>query len=315
MIKRRWWLGCALMVLTLALAVGFAFRADRTLESLSARWAPSPSQFIEVNGTLLHVRDVGPREGSLPLILLHGTSASLHTWEGWVSVLQGSRRVVSFDLPGFGLTGPRGNGDYRIQSYVEDVLALMDRLQIARAVIAGNSLGGEIAWNTAVRAPDRVAALVLVDSAGYAFVPKSIPVGFRLARNAWTAPLVRLITPRHVVAASVRSTFGNPDKVDEATIDRYFELTLRAGNRGALVARIEQMEYGENAADIARIRQPTLILWGGRDQLIPPENAARFHADIAGSELKVFDDLGHIPQEEDPARTLVPVLQFLASVH
>ncbi len=312
--KRRWWWGLVLIVLALGISFSFAFTADRSLDSLRERWAPSPSQFLPVNGNTLHVRDQGPRDDSLPILLIHGTSASLHTWEGWTTALIPSRRVIRFDLPGFGLTGPRASGSYRIQDYVDDVIALMDHLQLPRVVIAGNSLGGEIAWNTALQAPERVAALVLVDSAGYAFVPKSIPVGFRLARNPLTAPLVRWMTPRQVVADSVRSTFGHPENVDEETIDRYYELTLRAGNRGALVARIEQMEYGDNAAQIAGIKQPTLILWGGRDQLIPPENADRFHADIAGSRLVVFDDLGHIPQEEDPARTLVPVQEFLHSV-
>ena len=103
-------------------------------------------------------------------MLIHGTSASLHTWEGWVAALKGQRRVISFDLPGFGLTGPFAGqytpDDYRGDSYARFVLDLLDALQVPRAVVGGNSLGGEVAWRMAVMAPERVAALVLVDAAG-----------------------------------------------------------------------------------------------------------------------------------------------------
>jgi pimeloyl-ACP methyl ester carboxylesterase len=113
------------------------------------------------------------------------------------------------------------------------------------------------------------------------------------------------------VAASVRSVYGQPDRVNSALIDRYFELTLREGNRRALAQRLRQFRPGENASTIRDLKLPTLILWGGRDRLIPPDNARRFAADISGSELVMFDQLGHVPHEEDPAATLVPVRRFL----
>ena len=73
------------------------------METLVARWAPPPSDFIEVKGQIVHIRDEGPRDDALPILLIHGTSASLHTWEGWAKALKTQRRVISFDLPGFGL--------------------------------------------------------------------------------------------------------------------------------------------------------------------------------------------------------------------
>ncbi len=95
-------------VLLMATAVGVALsRApDRAVETLVARWAPPPSDFIDVKGMVVHVRDEGPRQDPLPVVLVHGTGASLHTWEGWVQVLKTQRRVITFDLPAFGLTGP-----------------------------------------------------------------------------------------------------------------------------------------------------------------------------------------------------------------
>lgn len=311
--RRGWLLRIASTLITLLLiAVIYGWRSDLPLEQLTARWAPPPSQWIDVDGIHLHWRDQGRRDDPLPVILLHGTSASLHTWEGWVPTLAAERRVISLDLPGFGLTGPTADGDYRLARHVEHLTHLLDQLQIKRAVLVGNSFGGQIAWATAVLAPERVAGLVLIDAAGYPFVPKSIPIGFQIARNPTLAPIIRYLTPRALVAASVRNTYGDPARVSEDLIDRYFQLTLRAGNRQALIARFQQSVHGEMAERIAQVQVPTLILWGGRDQLIPPENGEHFHTDIAGSELVVFPQLGHVPQEEDAAATVAVAGRFLA---
>lgn len=95
-------------------------------------------------------------------------------------------------------------------------------------------------------------------------------------------------------------------------MDRYYDLTLRAGNRAALRERFRQQDLATDyTADIRRIRQPTLILWGGRDRLLPPADGDRFAKDIPGSQLVRFDTLGHVPQEEDPAATLAALRKFL----
>jgi pimeloyl-ACP methyl ester carboxylesterase len=119
------------------------------------------------------------------------------------------------------------------------------------------------------------------------------------------------VLPRALVAQSVASVYGDPAKVNAELVDRYFELTLRDGNRRALGQRMTQMVIGEHAERIATLRQPTLILWGGRDRLIPPAVGRQFQQMIAGSQLVVFDTLGHVPHEEDPARTVAPVKAFL----
>lgn len=302
--------GLLLAACAVALAMGHA--PDRSVDSLLARWAPPPSAFITVKGQRVHYRDEGPREDPLPLVLIHGTSASLHTWEGWVASLKGAHRVITFDLPGFGLTGPSAGGDYRDETYARFVLDLMDELKVQRFVVAGNSLGGEVAWRVALAAPARVERLILVDAAGYAFQPESVPIGFRIARIPVLNRLAEILLPRSLVEASVRKVYGDPSRVTPALVDRYYELTLREGNRRALGQRIRQMDRGAGAARIAGLKLPTLILWGGRDRLIPPDNARRFNADIAGSRLVMFDDLGHVPHEEDPARTVTAVMPFVA---
>jgi pimeloyl-ACP methyl ester carboxylesterase len=285
---------------------------DRPVEALTARWAQPPSQFAEIAGMRVHFRDEGPRDAALPIVLLHGTGASLHTWDGWTAAIADQQRVIRYDMPGFGLTGPAPDANYTIENYARVVLAVLDHLGVERCVLVGNSLGGYVAWATTVLHPDRVAKLVLVDAGGYPYESQSVPIGFRIARTPVLRDLMRDVLPRSVVESSVRNVFGDPAKVTPELIDRYFDMTTRAGNRLALGQRMAQTQPGDLAQRVPEIKVPTLILWGGRDRLIPPVQGDRFHREIAGSRLALFEDLGHVPQEEDPAQTVAALKAFLA---
>ncbi|MBZ9663562.1 alpha/beta hydrolase [Pseudomonas sp. LMG 31766] len=298
--------------LTLAAFVTLSWAPDRPLDELTARWAPPPSQFVEIDGMSVHLRDQGRRDDPEPILLLHGTSASLHTWEGWVKELARQRRVISLDLPGFGLTGPFPDGDYRVEHYTHFLLALLDHLRVNRVVLVGNSFGGQLAWRFALAHPERSARLVLVDAAGYPRNAESVPIGFRLAGIPALAPLMGRLLPRSMIESSVRNVYGDPDKVDDGLVERYYQLTLRAGNRQALRQRFAQAPSGELHERIGELELPTLIIWGGRDRLIPVSNAKRFAADIEGSQLVLFEALGHVPQEEEPQRTVAVLISFLA---
>ena len=298
-------------VLVFAIAgIAATWAPDRTVDSLKARWAPPPSQFIKVAGMQVHLRDEGPRDDPVPIVLLHGTSASLHTWDGWAQTLSNTRRVIRFDMPAFGLTGPNPQNDYTLKSYVDFVTAVMDKLGVQRFVLGGNSLGGQIAWEVAYALPARVERLILVDSGGYAFVPKSLPVGFRIARLPVLRNLMEYTLPRGIVQNSIENVYGDPSRVTPALIDRYYDLTLRAGNRKALSFRLDQ-GYVSDEAKIKSLKLPTLILWGAKDRLIPPESGQNFARDIAGSKLVMFEALGHVPHEENAQITLAEVQKFL----
>lgn len=284
---------------------------DRSVDELKGRWAPPPSKFVAISGMQLHLRDEGPREDPSPIVLLHGTSSSLHTWEGWTQALKGHKRVIRFDMPGFGLTGPSPDGDYTIESYTRTVVAVLDKLGVQHCVLAGNSLGGYVAWATALLHPERVERLILVDASGYAYKSVSVPLGFRIARLPVLGRLLGPVLPRSIVEKSVRNVYGDPSKVTSQLVDRYYDLTTRAGNRQALTERFRQTQPGALSQRIVELKIPTLILWGGKDRLIPPEFGHRFNKDIAGSHLMIFDELGHVPQEEDPAQTVAAVRTFL----
>jgi pimeloyl-ACP methyl ester carboxylesterase len=258
----------------------------------------------------VHMRDEGPRDDPRPIVLLHGTSASLHTWQGWTNALRSKHRVIRIDLPGFGLTGPSPDDRYDATVYTKFMSAFFDKMSIYHCTLGGNSLGGAVAWHTAL-VDKRVDRLILVDSGGYPNPHAKMPLGFKLAKTPIINKLARFVLPRSLVEKSVRNVYGDPSKVSPELVDLYYDLAVREGNRVALVKRFEQWKHGDDADKIKDLQIPTLILWGGRDRLIPPEHAERFHRDIAGSQLFVFENLGHVPQEEDPAATVAPVQTFL----
>ena len=303
-----------LLMLT-ALVVSLTHAPDRTVDSLVPRWAPPPSDFMYVKGQFVHFRDEGPKTDPTPLVLIHGTAASLHTWQGWAGELRARKRVITFDLPGFGLTGPftgeYPRDDYRADNLARFTLDFLDALHVQRFAIGGNSLGGEVAWRVAARVPARVDRLILVDATGYDFVPEHVPLGFQVARIPVFNRVTEFLTPRTFVEESVKDVYGDPSRVTGALVDRYFEMLMREGNRRALNLRLQQIATDLAPGRIKTLTLPTLILWGAKDRLVPPADAQRFHADIAGSQLVVLPGLGHVPQEEDAQASVAPVRAFL----
>lgn len=303
------------LLLTLAVFLGIYLYAnlayDKSVTELSKRWAPEPSKFLNVAGMNIHYRDEGPKSDKAPIVLIHGTSASLHTWDGWVEELKAQRRVIRFDLPAFGLTGPEPQNNYTIEHYAEVVIAVLDKLKVDNSVLAGNSLGGYIAWATAVFYPDRVSKLILVDASGYPYDPESVPLAFKLSQNPIASRLLKNVLPKSLVKKSIKNVYGNPDLVTEELVNRYYELSLREGNRSALKARFEQTLPGALIEKIHTINVPTLLIWGRKDRLIPLKFGKQFEQEIVNSELIVFDDLGHVPHEENPQATVSAVLKFL----
>ncbi|REL26550.1 alpha/beta hydrolase [Thalassotalea euphylliae] len=305
------WLLLVILVTSIIL-IAVYWQADKSLEELKPKWAPAPSQFVNVQGMQVHLRDEGPRDDPNPIVLIHGTSSSLHTWDGWTDELKSTRRVVRFDIPAFGLTGPSPDNNYTIESYASFIVAMLDHLNIEQGVLAGNSLGGYVAWATAVIYPDRVSQLALVDTSGYPFTPKSTPIGFIVANTPILNKLMEKVLPRSMIESSIINLYGDPSIITPELVDRYFDLTVRAGNRQALAQRFRQTKPGTYADKISTITQPTLIIWGGQDRLIPPELGDHFHREIPDSELVMFDELGHLPHEEAPLETVAVFKRFIA---
>ena len=291
--------------------VAFNWARDRPVSALRERWAPPPSIFVDIAGMRIHLRDEGPRNDRTPIVLLHGAASSLHTWDGWVKELSKTRRVVRFDLPGFGLTGPTPDGIYSFDRYARFVISVVEKLEIGRFHLAGNSLGGNVAWYTALTHSERVEKLILVDATGYRYQSDSVPLALRLAKLSILKNITAHFLPRGLVVHSIKNIYGDPTKVTDEQVDRYYELALRDGNRTNLAERFEQLPIGRWESLIRQLHVATLIIWGAKDRLVPVKYARRFHQDIEGSQLRIFDQLGHVPQEEDPVSTVAAVEAFI----
>jgi pimeloyl-ACP methyl ester carboxylesterase len=265
-------------------------------------------------GQRIHYRDQGRPDGPA-IVLLHGSNASLHTWEPLVERLGGDYRIVTLDLPGHGLTGGTPDREYDADAMIAAVDVVAARLGLEHFTLGGNSMGGWVAWRYALARAEHVDALLLIDAAGMPLRagekrPES-NIGFRILQYPFGRWLAARITPRALVERSLRGSVAKQDIVDDAMIDRYWELLRFPGNRQATVARSRMDREPAMAARVGEIAAPTLILFGKQDRLINPGAAQSFHERIAGSEVVLFDEIGHLPMEEAPDATAAAIADFL----
>lgn len=286
---------------------------------LVAKYGQAPSQMLRLpSGTVAHYRDYAPANDNAAapvIVLLHGSNSSLHTWEPWAQRLKTTMRVVTVDLPGHGLTGATVENDYSPEAMVAFVENFTRALGLNHPfVLAGNSMGGHLAWRYTLAHPERVSKLVLLDAGGVALPgpEPTPPLAFRLARNPITAPMVRRLAPRSLFASAILKSFYNKSLVTDPMIDRYWELNRRKGTADATLARFRLPRF--DAAMQARIHEiavPTMILWGREDELIPVATADVLAKTIPGARVIIYDHCGHIPMEEVPDRSATDVRAFV----
>jgi len=304
--------GLLLMALIALFVWGYA--PDTDPAAMKAKYANQTSQFVDVGGGLtMHVRDEGKRDGPV-LVLLHGSNASLQTWDPWVERLGARYRIIRLDQIGHGLTGPNPTDQYDADAFVGTLDALMVKLGVSKFALAGNSMGGFVAWEYALAHPDKLTHLVLVDAAGPPEDPnKKLPIGFRIARTPGLNKLALVITPRSLFEKSLHQSVSNQAIVTPEAIDRYWELNRYPGNREATGLRFAA--YSGRTRDVSKvgtIKTPTLILWGAEDKLIPVSGADWFAQRIKGSTKVVYPGIGHIPMEETPDRSAADLDAFLS---
>ena len=300
-------IGVTALLLILALAAVWLWTPDRDRAWLEARYLAAPGDLMLVAGVRLHVRDSGPKSAPA-VILLHGFGASLQTWDAWVPGLAEDHRVLRFDLPGSGLSAPDPGADYTDARSMAVLLALMDRLGIARASVVGHSIGGRIAWTFAAEHAQRVDKLVLVAPDGFASPgfeygkAPEVPATLKLMRHALPRPLLRM---------SLAPAYADPGVLTDALTTRYHDLLLAPGARTALLERMAQTVLVDPRPILQRIKAPTLLLWGDRDAMIPFANSADYLKAIADVRRVAVPGAGHLPQEEAPALSLAAVRAFL----
>jgi pimeloyl-ACP methyl ester carboxylesterase len=249
------------------------------------------------------------------LVLVHGSNASLFTWEPWVARLHNDFRIVTMDMPGHGLTGAVPNQDYSQEGMVKFVDEVADKLSLRKFAIGGNSMGGGVAARYAEEHPDRVTALILVDAAGEPTpMGDRVPLVFKIARIPVLNKILLHLTPRSLVEEGLDDAIVRKNIITDKMIDQYWELARMDGSRAANGARFMLPFTDDVKTHIGDIKAPTLILWGAQDHLIPVVAAHEFQADIPGSQLVIYPATGHIPQEEVADRSAQDVRTFLGGV-
>lgn len=317
MVKRILAGTATLVLLALAVIVISVVQFDLTREKLVGKYAGGASQFVTLpSGASAHMRDEGNPGGPV-LVLVHGSNASLHTWEPWVAELGDTYRIISMDLPGHGLTGRVPGDDYTRDGMASFVHEVMGTLHVERFAIAGNSMGGGVAALYTLEHPDRVSALILVDAAG---IPvkrddDDVPLAFKIAGMPVISKVMRYVLPRSLVEEGVRKVFVDQSKVTDEMVSRYFDLSLHEGNREATRMRFASNASRDEEAFAARLGEigaPVLVIWGDKDGLIPVSAAYEFKQRIPQAELAIFENVGHVPMEEVPAESAAAVRTFLS---
>lgn len=309
------WAALALVAL-IALALVVLHRADIPYAILEAKYGGPASRYIDMPGGLrVHYRDQGRPDGP-PLVMVHGFSASLDAWDPWVARLKGDYHIVTLDLPGHGLTRAPTGYAASIDGYTDIVDALADRLKLGRYVVIGNSMGGAVAWDDALRHGDHLRGLVLVDAAGWPAkgATQNSALIFSILKNPVGRALIRDLDTRALAKQGLEKAYFDRRLVTPALVDRYVELSRAPGHRDILMTIQTQAHEPVTAATFARIRAPTLVMHGRQDALIPVADGEGLAGAIPGAKLILYDQVGHVPMEQIPDRSAADLRAFLSSI-
>ncbi|MGJ3236283.1 alpha/beta fold hydrolase [Marivirga sp.] len=290
------------------------YKSDIPIEENQEKYFTEESQYIEINSNKLHIRQMG--EG-FPLLLIHGSFSSLHTWQSWQKNLAQDFRTISVDLPGHGLTGPNPEAQYNTDYYAHLLWKLMKKLNYDSIAIAGNSMGGQVAYKMALLEPEKVKKLILLNSSGARIANDTAKFKdqnnfsvFSLINHPVFSKLMTSITPKFLFKMSLEQVYYDKSKITEDKIQMYYDLMLHEGNRTATLKRFSQRAPSE-FEKLAKIKIPSLIMWGEYDSWIPVEHAYRFDSILPNSTLKIYPNAGHVPMEEIPEETAKDAVEFL----
>lgn len=274
--------------------------------ALEHEYATPADRFVDVAGARVRIREEGP-ENAPPILLIHGFTHSLETWDGWAKRLANDHRVIRYDILGHGLTGPDPQERYAPAERAVFIGDVLDSLGLERAVIVGNSLGGLAAWRFAHDHPDRTTALILISPGvfslnGVSDEPAAIPA----AMKAYL-----LTAPEAGVAASAGIIYGDDSKITAARLKTMRDMMRRRGNGAAMIKSLEEFTLPDPTALLREIETPTMILWGEADVVIPIEQGRRMQAEMPNASLTSYPGVGHASQEEAPEETVADAIEFL----
>lgn len=252
---------------------------------------------LDLDGQRVRYRDTGPSNAPT-VIMLHGFTDSLHTWDSLALGLEARFRVLRPDLPGHGLSGPNPDGDYSNAALVNFVDDFIDAVDAKTPIMMGNSLGGLAAWRFAAENPGRVSGLVLLAPGGVPYnglgdAPVPVPAMLRFYLSQ---------APEAGVRSALSAMHADPARVSDADVTRYRDLMRQPGNADAFIARAAQFTLPDPAADMIKITAPTIVIWGVQDVMLPMDQADLFAANIPNVTVLRLEGVGHLPQSEAPDR-------------
>ena len=292
-------------------------RADIPYDTLETVYSVPDTQFMTLDdGLKVHYTDTGPQDRAA-LVLVHGFSASLHTWEAWKTALELDYRVITLDLPGHGLTRAEDPSQAKIERFAEVVHEVTQDLGVERFTLAGNSMGGNTAWSYALAYPETLDGLILVAASGW---PEEegegdgSPFIFTLLSNPIARTLLKDLDMTSLTRSGLEGSYTDQSFVTDELVERYVALSRAPGHRATLLAIMAGERVEATAEKLSAISVPTLVMWGTDDNLVPVSGAQKFADAIPGATLAVYEGVGHLPQEENAEQSISDVRAFMMDV-
>jgi pimeloyl-ACP methyl ester carboxylesterase len=305
-----------IIVVLLAAAWAKLRGPDIPYEVLETKYTNGASRFVDLPGGLhVHYQDDG--DPALPtVVLLHGFGDSYTSWEGWVQQLKTRFHLLSVDFPGHGLTRAPDGYSLDGEGLADFVDAFAAQLNLPKFAVAGNSMGGGVAWQLALRHPQRIDALILVDAAGFPNEkpPAAVPLAFKILKYPLGRALLRNIDNRPLIDEGLKTDVFDKALITPALVDRWADFQRAPGHRAILMSVRMASLMSASPEALRGINVPTLILHGENDVLIEPASAGKFAAAIPGAKVLIYPHVGHLPQIEIPQRSAADVAEFLGAV-
>jgi len=311
------WVGLTLLIIIILVIYSGTY-LDIPREKLEAKYATGFSQFFTLNnGSRIHFRDEGNAKKPV-IVLVHGFNASLLNFERLVPLLSKDFRLISLDLPAFGLTGAVPSGEYTTENFMKTVNDLTNFLNIEKFSIAGNSMGGHVAWRYAIEYPDKIEGLILIAAGGVSEDEQGdheSPIVWKLMGSSLARKILRFYTPRFFAEQGLKTAIFDQNLATKAWVNEYHELALLEGSREAILSMITGERHSNSGPEIFnQISAPTLVIHGEEDNLIKVESSKHFEENIPEVEVKIYSNIGHLPMYEDPERTAKDIRDFIDNI-
>lgn len=280
-----------------------------TAESL----APPGGRFETVAGSRTFLVEEGPKDGPA-VVLVHGFGGSSFSFRKNVAPLAASGlHVVTFDLPGFGLSDKRWDADYSHPAAADFVVAVMTRLGIPRATLVGHSMGGNVIAHVAERHPEAVERMVFV--APSLFEGKAPGAGAFLLRypplRRWARIVVRWKLRPPGSGNTLRTAFGDPALVTPEVVEGYAAPRRLADWDLALLGMARDLPRCGLTRPLSALRVPVLVVWGDRDTWVPLSRGGKLRTELPGAEWFIVPGAGHLVLEEKPSEVDARLIGFL----